>query len=124
MNQRAGPVGTVPLGVAGTTRRPREGHAKATPGESLCPLTDFGEVTRARALCEKLLSLASPLLLYAEEIEAHTGRRLGNFPQAFSHRAHQGCYAPDRGRRADRRGAGRARDATARARAQRLSGAF
>jgi alpha,alpha-trehalase len=50
-------------------------------------LTDIGEVSRARALCEKLLSLASPLLLYAEEIDPHTGRHLGNFPQAFSHLA-------------------------------------
>jgi alpha,alpha-trehalase len=50
-------------------------------------LTEIGEVTRARALCEKLLALASPLLLYAEEIDAHTGRHLGNFPQAFSHLA-------------------------------------
>jgi alpha,alpha-trehalase len=50
-------------------------------------LTDIGEVARARALCEKLLSLASPLLLYAEEIDAHTGRHLGNYPQAFSHLA-------------------------------------
>ncbi len=50
-------------------------------------LTEIGEVTRARALCEKLLSLASPLLLYAEEIDPHTGRHLGNFPQAFSHLA-------------------------------------
>jgi len=50
-------------------------------------LTDIGEVSRARALCEKLLSYASPLLLYAEEIDPHTGRQLGNFPQAFSHLA-------------------------------------
>jgi len=50
-------------------------------------LTEIGEVARARSLCEKLLSLASPLLLYAEEIDAHTGRHLGNFPQAFSHLA-------------------------------------
>jgi GH15 family glucan-1,4-alpha-glucosidase len=50
-------------------------------------LTEIGEVDRARALCEKLLSFASPLLLYAEEIESHTGRHLGNFPQAFSHLA-------------------------------------
>ena len=42
---------------------------------------------RARALCEKLLSYASPLLLYAEEIDPHSGRHLGNFPQAFSHLA-------------------------------------
>jgi GH15 family glucan-1,4-alpha-glucosidase len=50
-------------------------------------LTEIGEVARARALCEKLLSYASPLLLYAEEIDPHTGRHLGNFPQAFSHLA-------------------------------------
>jgi len=50
-------------------------------------LVEIGEVERARALCEKLLSYASPLLLYAEEIDAHSGRHLGNFPQAFSHLA-------------------------------------
>jgi alpha,alpha-trehalase len=50
-------------------------------------LTEIGEVARARALCEKLLSYASPLLLYAEEIDPHSGRHLGNFPQAFSHLA-------------------------------------
>ena len=50
-------------------------------------LTEIGEVDRARALCEKLLSYASPLPLYAEEIDAHSGRHLGNFPQAFSHLA-------------------------------------
>jgi alpha,alpha-trehalase len=50
-------------------------------------LTEIGEVGRARALCEKLLSYASPLLLYAEEIDPHSGRHLGNFPQAFSHLA-------------------------------------
>ena len=50
-------------------------------------LAEIGEVARARALCEKLLSFASPLFLYAEEIDPHTGRHLGNFPQAFSHLA-------------------------------------
>jgi alpha,alpha-trehalase len=50
-------------------------------------LAEIGEMSRARALCEKLLANASPLLLYAEEIDAHTGRHLGNFPQAFSHLA-------------------------------------
>ncbi|MFD0852704.1 glycoside hydrolase family 15 protein, partial [Actinomadura adrarensis] len=48
-------------------------------------LVMIGEVERARALCEKLLSYASPLQLYAEEIDPHTGRHLGNFPQAFTH---------------------------------------
>jgi hypothetical protein len=41
----------------------------------------------ARKLCEKLLSYASPLQLYAEEIDPRTGRHLGNFPQAFTHLA-------------------------------------
>jgi len=50
-------------------------------------LTEIGEVDRARALCEKLLSYATPLFLYAEEIDPHSGRHLGNFPQAFSHLA-------------------------------------
>jgi GH15 family glucan-1,4-alpha-glucosidase len=48
-------------------------------------LARIGETQRARALCEKLLSLSSPLLLYAEEIDAASGRHLGNFPQAFTH---------------------------------------
>ena len=48
-------------------------------------LCQIGEAERARALCEKLLAFASPLLLYAEEIDAESGRHLGNFPQAFTH---------------------------------------
>ena len=50
-------------------------------------LAEIGEHHRARDLCEKILSYASPLLLYAEEIEASSGRHLGNFPQAFTHLA-------------------------------------
>jgi GH15 family glucan-1,4-alpha-glucosidase len=50
-------------------------------------LVEIGEVSRARSLCEKLLSFASSLQLYAEEIDPHTGGHLGNFPQAFSHLA-------------------------------------
>jgi alpha,alpha-trehalase len=50
-------------------------------------LCEIGEIERARGLCEKLLSYASPLQLYAEEIDPHTGRHLGNFPQAFTHLA-------------------------------------
>lgn len=50
-------------------------------------LVMIGELERARALCEKLLSYASPLQLYAEEIDPHSGRHLGNFPQAFTHLA-------------------------------------
>jgi GH15 family glucan-1,4-alpha-glucosidase len=50
-------------------------------------LSEIGEFERARGLCEKLLSYASPLQLYAEEIDPKTGRHLGNFPQAFTHLA-------------------------------------
>jgi GH15 family glucan-1,4-alpha-glucosidase len=50
-------------------------------------LVEIGEVSRAKHLCERLLSFASPLQLYAEEIEPATGRHLGNFPQAFAHLA-------------------------------------
>jgi alpha,alpha-trehalase len=50
-------------------------------------LVEIGEVERGRDLCEKLLSHASPLGLYAEEIDPRTGRHLGNFPQAFTHLA-------------------------------------
>ncbi|WP_234809115.1 glycoside hydrolase family 15 protein [Mycobacteroides saopaulense] len=50
-------------------------------------LVEIGEVRRARHLCERLLSFASPLQLYAEEIDPRTGRHLGNFPQAFTHLA-------------------------------------
>ena len=50
-------------------------------------LAMIGETDRARALCQKLLSFAGPLLLYAEEIDTTTGEHLGNFPQAFTHLA-------------------------------------
>jgi GH15 family glucan-1,4-alpha-glucosidase len=50
-------------------------------------LAIIGERRRAHLLCEKLLSLASPLGLYAEEIDPRSGRHLGNFPQAFTHLA-------------------------------------
>ncbi len=50
-------------------------------------LVEIGEVERARVLCEKLLSYASPLGLYAEEIDPPSGRHYGNFPQAFTHLA-------------------------------------
>ncbi|HEX7298771.1 MAG TPA: glycoside hydrolase family 15 protein [Solirubrobacteraceae bacterium] len=50
-------------------------------------LAEIGEHDRARALCEKMLGYASPLNLYAEEIDSRSGRHLGNFPQAFTHLA-------------------------------------
>jgi alpha,alpha-trehalase len=50
-------------------------------------LSEIGEPKRARALCERLLEAAGWLDLYAEELEALSGRHLGNFPQAFTHLA-------------------------------------
>jgi GH15 family glucan-1,4-alpha-glucosidase len=50
-------------------------------------LVEIGDVERARALCERLLGYASPLRLYAEELDYKSGRHLGNFPQAFTHLA-------------------------------------
>jgi GH15 family glucan-1,4-alpha-glucosidase len=50
-------------------------------------LAVVGDRQRARDLMERLLSVASPLGLYAEEFDTSTGRHLGNFPQAFSHLA-------------------------------------
>jgi alpha,alpha-trehalase len=50
-------------------------------------LSIVGEHVRARDLMEKLLRVASPLGLYAEEFDVATGYHLGNFPQAFSHLA-------------------------------------
>jgi GH15 family glucan-1,4-alpha-glucosidase len=46
-----------------------------------------GEQQRARDLMERLLRVASPLGLYAEEFDAPTGRHVGNFRQACSHLA-------------------------------------
>jgi alpha,alpha-trehalase len=50
-------------------------------------LAHIGEEQRARDLMERLLRIASPLGLYAEEYDVDTGHHLGNFPQAFSHLA-------------------------------------
>ncbi len=50
-------------------------------------LSIVGEAQRAHDLMERLLRIASPLGLYAEEFDAGTDRHLGNFPQAFSHLA-------------------------------------
>jgi alpha,alpha-trehalase len=50
-------------------------------------LSIVGEQQRARDFFERLLRIASPLGLYAEEFDVDTGFHLGNFPQAFSHLA-------------------------------------
>jgi alpha,alpha-trehalase len=50
-------------------------------------LSEIGKRDQARELCERLLGLAGSLDLYAEELDAATGRHWGNFPQAFTHLA-------------------------------------
>ena len=50
-------------------------------------LSVVGEREQATDLLERLLRIASPLGLYAEEFEVGRSRHLGNFPQAFSHLA-------------------------------------
>ncbi len=50
-------------------------------------LAYVGELRRAGDLMERLLRVASPLGLYAEEFDTASARHLGNFPQAFSHLA-------------------------------------
>ena len=76
---------------------PRRGDRRRLPGEegsfTICSfwlvsaLCEIGDYARARRLCARLLSLAGPLELYAEEIDVHSGAHLGNFPQAFTHLA-------------------------------------
>jgi GH15 family glucan-1,4-alpha-glucosidase len=50
-------------------------------------LSEIGERREAEHLAERLLAYASPLGLYGEELEASSGRHLGNYPQAFTHLA-------------------------------------
>jgi GH15 family glucan-1,4-alpha-glucosidase len=50
-------------------------------------LSEIGERRDAEHLCGRLLSYSSELELYAEELEASSGRHLGNYPQAFTHLA-------------------------------------
>jgi GH15 family glucan-1,4-alpha-glucosidase len=50
-------------------------------------LSEIGERREAEHLCERLLSYSSHLGLYGEELEASSGRHLGNYPQAFTHLA-------------------------------------
>jgi len=50
-------------------------------------LSEIGENRMAEHLCERLLSYSSPMELYGEELEASSGRHLGNYPQAFTHLA-------------------------------------
>jgi GH15 family glucan-1,4-alpha-glucosidase len=44
-----------------------------------------GRVDEGRKMLDEVLARASPLGLFAEEIEPTTGAQIGNYPQAFSH---------------------------------------
>jgi GH15 family glucan-1,4-alpha-glucosidase len=44
----------------------------------------MGEIEEARRLFEALLARATPLGLFAEEIEPRGGEQRGNFPQALT----------------------------------------
>jgi GH15 family glucan-1,4-alpha-glucosidase len=50
-------------------------------------LASSGRAAEGDAVFRDLLALASPLGLYAEEVDPATGRHLGNFPQALTHAA-------------------------------------
>lgn len=47
--------------------------------------TALGRVEGTTQLFERMLARATPLGLYAEELEPRTGAHLGNFPQALTH---------------------------------------
>jgi GH15 family glucan-1,4-alpha-glucosidase len=74
--------------------RTEEGVDGLPPGEGAFLACSFwladclillGETERARALFQRLVSLANDVGLLAEQYDAVAGRQLGNVPQAFSH---------------------------------------
>ncbi len=48
-------------------------------------LARMGDLDEAERLMERLLNLAGPLGLFAEEYDPKLGEQLGNFPQGFTH---------------------------------------
>ncbi len=65
-------------------RRSGEGAFVLCSSWLISHLIREGELGRARELLEQVISAASPLGLYSEEIDPTSGEFLGNFPQAFS----------------------------------------
>jgi alpha,alpha-trehalase len=65
----------------------REGAFTICSFWMVAALSEIGERKRARKLCERVLTHATPLGLFAEEIDALSGAQLGNYPQAFTHLA-------------------------------------
>ncbi len=59
-------------------------------------LARTGQAYEAHELFESLLDLASPLGLYAEEMDPATKAHLGNYPQALTHAAQavRSCAPP------------------------------
>lgn len=44
-----------------------------------------GELERAQEVFHHVVAHANPVGLFSEDVEAGTGRLLGNFPQAYTH---------------------------------------
>ena len=64
-------------------------------------LAATGQLDDATSLFDDLIDRASPLGLYAEEMDPTSGRHLGNYPQALTHAAVvQAALAIDDARRA------------------------
>ena len=74
-------------GDRGRARPARRARSRSAPSGSSPRCRRSASASEPRQLCQRVLSHATPLGLYAEEIEALSGAQLGNFPQAFTHLA-------------------------------------
>ncbi len=90
------PTGAVAVETAGGDEAPNAGRTDdgLPDGEGaflacafwlVSDLAHLGRIEEARAYFERLLSHASPLGLFSEELDPTTGAMLGNYPQAFTH---------------------------------------